>query len=119
MTTLVISAPWYKTDKVGNNIGKPGRSGSWETYFATGKGLKYMLYQEEHAKLELGSSEVVLLRNDQQPRRAEARLTNLVQTGQSKNGQWLYDVCFEGQTEVPYAYHLPHEQLKRNGVKLY
>ena len=119
MTTLVISAPWYKKDEAGSSIGKPGQSGSWETYFKTGKGLKYMVYQKERARLELGSSKVVLLRNDYHPRRAEARLTKLVQTGQSKNGQRLYDVYFEGQTKVLYAYHLPNEKLKRNGVKLY
>lgn len=124
MATLVISAPWYKKDKAGRSIGKPGQSHSWETYLGTGTGLGYILYPRELAKLQqgiiAGSSKVVLLRQDRNQRRAEARLTRLRRTPhQAKNGQWRYDVCFEDQGEVvPYAYYLPNEKLKENGVKV-
>ena len=124
MTTLVISTPWYKKDAAGHNIGKPGQSHSWETYFQTGLGLGYILYPDEFAKLQqsiiTGSSRLVMLRQGKNKRRAEARLTNLVPTPrQAKNGQRRYDVYFEDQKEVkPYVYHLPDEKLKWNGVKV-
>jgi hypothetical protein len=124
MTTLVISTPWYKKDEAtGQSIGKPGQSHSWEKFFQTGKGLGYILYPDEFAKLQQGiikgSSKLVMLRQGRGQRRAEARLTKLVQTPrQAKNGQWRYDVSFEDQKEVkPYVY-LPAEKLKRNGVKV-
>jgi hypothetical protein len=122
MTTLVISTPWYKKDGSGHNIGKPGQSQSWETYLKTGIGLEYILYPAEVNKLQqgisFGSCKVVMLRNDKKPRRAEARLIKLEKTPrQAKNGQWRYDVYFEDQKEVPYAY-LPNEKLKWNGVKV-
>lgn len=124
MTTLVISAPWSKKDKAGNSIGKPGQSGAWETFFKTGVGLGYMLYPHEVARLRqgiiIGSSKVVLLRNDYQKKRAEARLTDLKDTNcPAGKGGWRYDICFQDQKEVPYVYHLPDEELKWNGVKVY
>lgn len=107
-----------------HNIGKPGQSHSWETYFQTGIGLGYILYPDEFAKLQqginTGSSKLVMLRQDKNKRRAEARLTNLVRRGQAKNGQWRYDVYFEDQKEIkPYVYYLPNEKLKENGVKVF
>jgi len=123
MATLVISTPWYKKDEADHYIGKAGQSHSWETFFQTGKALGYILYQDEFAKLQQGiikgSSKLVMLRQDRGQRRAEARLTKLVQTSrQAKNGQWRYDVYFEDQKELkPYVY-LPAEELKRNGVKV-
>ena len=123
MTTLVISTPWYKKDEAGNNIGKPGQSHSWETYFNTGIGLGYILYPAEINKLQQGissgSCKIVILRNDKKPRRAEARLIKLkITPRQARNGQWRYDVHFEEPKEItPYVY-LPYEKLKENGVKV-
>jgi hypothetical protein len=122
MTTLVVSTPWYKKDKAGQSIGKPGESHGWETYLKTGIGLGYILYQAEFAKLQQsitrGSGKVVMLRQDRDQRRAEARLTKLVRTqSQAKNGQWRYDVYFEEQKQVPYKY-LENEKLTRRGVKV-
>ncbi len=123
MTTLIIGTPWYKRDKkTGLNIGKPGQSHSWETYFNTGIGLGYILYPGEYNELQqsikAGTSKLVMLRNGRNKRRAEARLTELKMTPrQAKNGQWRCDVYFIEQKEATYAY-LPHEKLKRNGVKV-
>jgi hypothetical protein len=123
MTNLVISAPWYKKDGNGRNVGKPGQSHSWETFLKTGTALGYILYPDEFDKLQqgidTGSVRVVMLRQDKNKRRAEARLTNLVNTQrQAKNYQWRYDIYFEEQKGVPYMY-LPNEKLKWNGVKVF
>jgi len=126
MTTIVISAPWYKKDKAGCSVGKCGQSNSWETFFKTGIGLGYMLYPGEVAALNKaisqGSGQVVLLRTSMNHRRrAEARLTGLKKTPwPTGTGGWQYDVYFEDQKQItPYVHLLPIEQLKRNGVKIF
>lgn len=111
MTTLVISTPWNKKDHTtGLSTGKPGQSHSWETFFATGRGLGYILYPSEYSKLQhaliTSSVEVVMLRNDRKKKRAEARLIKIHPTPRfAKNGQRRYDIHFEDQKKiVPYAY---------------
>jgi hypothetical protein len=122
MTTLIISTPWYKKDDAGHYVGKPGQLQSWETYLKTGIGLEYILYPAEVSKLQQsidsGSCKLVMLRQDKDKRRAEARLTKLVITPKKGQNQSRYDVHFVGQKEVPYAYSLPMEKLKWNGVKV-
>lgn len=124
MTKLIISTPWYKKDKSGNNVGKPGQMNSWETYFQTGKGLGYILYPHEfdilQKSIKSDSCKLIMLRQDKNKKRAEANLTNLKQTSrQTKKGQWRYDIYFKNQIEIkPYVYNLPDEKLKENGVKV-
>jgi len=125
MPTLIISAPWYKKDNAGNPTGRPNQRNSWETYVEVAHvGLGYMLYQSEYETLTTPAGvvrddiTVVLLRNDRNRRRAEARLTGLKRGEQTKNGQWRYDVSFEDPREItPYVYG-SEEKLKENGVKV-
>jgi hypothetical protein len=81
MTTSVIGTSWYKKDKLGNSIGKPGKSHSWETFFKTGEGLGYELYTNEFDELQrsLKNSlcKLVMLRNGKIKRRAEGRLIRI------------------------------------------
>lgn len=122
MRKLILSTPWYKKDQTGHSIGKPGQSHSWETYLQTGIGLGYILSQSEYSILKaamlIDNVKVVLLRNDKDKRRAEAWLTNLVQTPRQAKGGWRYDVHFKDPKVItPYNYP-PIEKVKRNGVKV-
>jgi hypothetical protein len=120
MATIVIHAPWYKKNKAGQSIGKPGESHSWETFYKTGIGLGYMLYPDEVSLLNRGPSTVILLRNDKQQRRAISRLIKLVPTNKSAgNGGLRYHVHFvKNIGEEKYSYQ-PAEKLKENGVKVF
>lgn len=123
MTTLILSAPWNKKNTAGQRVGKPGGPLSWETYVhGTHIGVGYALYHKEWSKLTealaRGPVKVVLLRNDRQQRRAEARLTALRDTSRAtRNWAKRYDVHFDDPVEMPYEY-LPEEKLKENGVKV-
>ena len=110
MTTLVIHAPYWK--------GKPGNPNSWETYFHTGVGKSYAIPKASVSKLS-PSSKVVLLRNDYKQQRSEGFLIKMVCTGMIPQGMKKYDVHFDGQKPVPYAYILPQEKLSRQGVAVY
>jgi len=110
MTTLVIHTPYWK--------GKPGTPNSFEKYFQTGVGKSYAIPKAGVSRLSPGSK-VVLLRNDHKQQRAEGSLIKLVCTGTIPQGMKKYDVHFNGQKPVPYAYILPQEKLSRQGVAVY
>jgi hypothetical protein len=122
MTTLIIGTLWNKKDKLGNSIGRPEQSHSWETFFQKGEGLGYELYTGELDELErsikTGSCKLVMLRNDKIERRAEGRLLRLDITPRKTKKYRRYNVIFTDQKEVrPYVYH-PDETLKYNSVRV-
>jgi len=113
MATLFIGAPWDKIDEKGNNVGKPGAPGSFETYLKTSIGKEYAIWKKWALIIKSGWT-VVLLRNDQDEKRAEGILVDLKPTGKYIKGVQRYDVHIRGLTQVPYK--RPPKKLNRFGV---
>lgn len=103
MIILVIHAPKYRE--------RDGAK-SFEAVLADGKGEEYAIFRKHAGKLHPGCT-VVLIRKDENRRRAEGILVKLEQTTKkTRNGIWRYNVYIKNLKGVTYK----EEKLNRYGV---
>ena len=94
MTTLIIHAPDRRV--------KSGAK-SFEAVLADGVGVGYAISQE-HAKILVPGSDVVVLRKDKNKKRAEGSLIKLVSTSRkTPQGIQRYNVHCKGLRVVAYV----------------
>lgn len=106
MKTLVIHAPSSKS------VGESKRS--FEETVRTKIGDGYALSRNEYALITLGCDVIVL--DNETKRRAQGKLTKLVQDGSTKTGMLRYNVHMDHLQIVPYT-PIP-TRLNHRGIAL-